>query len=143
VLINNRWIDPRKQVLNVPIAYWYMSPVSRCSYVTTWPKHLSHTSRLSRGRKNEVIQDDGQTSLFFIAKISFRCRGMFQPREDYAKDYYKLISSARHKLTAGKRSHRGQVLLGTLVASTVLGKAGGQGQNARGQDLPCFPFRVV
>jgi hypothetical protein len=63
--------------------------------------------------------------------------------EDYAKDYYKLISSARHKLTAGKRSHRGQVLLGTLVASTVLGKAGGQGQNARGQDLPCFPFRVV
>jgi hypothetical protein len=26
--VKERWVGPREQVLNVPIAYWYMSPVS-------------------------------------------------------------------------------------------------------------------
>jgi hypothetical protein len=28
VSAKDRWVDPREQVLNVPIAYWYMGPVS-------------------------------------------------------------------------------------------------------------------
>jgi hypothetical protein len=43
--------------------YWshagVLGLVNRCSYVTTWPKLLSPTPRLARGRKNEVAQYDG------------------------------------------------------------------------------------
>jgi hypothetical protein len=28
VLVKDRWVGPHKQVLNVPIACWYMGPVS-------------------------------------------------------------------------------------------------------------------
>jgi hypothetical protein len=56
-----------------------MDPLSWCSYVTTWSKHLSPTPWLSWGSRNAVIQDDGRVSLFSIAKTSPGCMGMFRP----------------------------------------------------------------
>jgi hypothetical protein len=53
-----------------------MRPVSRCSCVTTWPKPLSPTPRLSRGMKMRR------------PKTSSGCRGMFHPRGDYWKVTY-------------------------------------------------------
>jgi hypothetical protein len=32
VLVKNRWVGPREQVLNVPVAYLYMGPVSLIAY---------------------------------------------------------------------------------------------------------------
>jgi hypothetical protein len=57
-----------------------MGPVSWCSCVTTWPKPLSPTPRLSWGRGNEVTQDDGRASLSSVTKTSPGCRGLFHPR---------------------------------------------------------------
>jgi hypothetical protein len=88
--VMDRWVGPRKQVLNIPIACWYMGPVSRCSYVTTWPKPLSPTPRLSWGRKNEVTQDESWASLFLVAKISSGYRGLLRPHGDYEKGCYTL-----------------------------------------------------
>jgi hypothetical protein len=59
-----------------------MGPVSWCSCVTTWPKPLSPTPRLSWGRKNEVTRDDGRANLSLVVKTSSGCRGMFHPCED-------------------------------------------------------------
>jgi hypothetical protein len=70
VLIKERWVGPCEQVLNVPITCWYMGPVSRCSCVTIWSKPLSPMLRRSWGKKDEVTQGDGRTSLSMVAKIS-------------------------------------------------------------------------
>jgi hypothetical protein len=62
----------------IPVSkYWMyqshagdMGPVSWCSYVTTWPKPLSPTPRLSWERGDEVTQSNGWASLSLIAKTS-------------------------------------------------------------------------
>jgi hypothetical protein len=59
-----------------------MGLVSWCSCVTTWPKSLSPTLRLSWGMGNEVTQDDGWASLSSIVKTSPRCRGLFRHHRD-------------------------------------------------------------
>jgi hypothetical protein len=74
VSVKDPWVGPREQVLNVSITCWYMIPVSWCSFVTTWLNLLSSMPRLSRGRENEVTQDDSQASMSLVAKTSSRCR---------------------------------------------------------------------
>jgi hypothetical protein len=54
-----------------------MALVSWCSCVTTWPKPLSPTPRLSWGRGNEVTQDNDRASLSLVGKTSPRCRACF------------------------------------------------------------------
>jgi hypothetical protein len=65
-----------------------MSLVSWCSCVTTWPKLVSPTPRLSWGRKNEVTKGDGWTSLSLIAKTSSGSKSMFRPCGDLRKVAY-------------------------------------------------------
>jgi hypothetical protein len=74
----------------IPVSkYWMyqshagdMSPVSWCSYVTTWPKPLFPTPRLSWESGDEVTQSNGWASLSLIVKTSPGCRGLFHHRGD-------------------------------------------------------------
>jgi hypothetical protein len=70
--------------------YWShagdLSPVNRCSHVTIWLNFFSPTPRLSRGRKNDVAQDDGRAHQSLVVNTSSVCRGLFWPCSDYTKD---------------------------------------------------------
>jgi hypothetical protein len=64
-----------------------MSPVNRCSCVTTWLNLFSPTPRLAWGRQNEVPQDGRRAGWSLGTKISSGCRGPFRPCRDYVKGY--------------------------------------------------------
>jgi hypothetical protein len=91
--------------------YWshagVMCLVSWYSCVTTWLKPLSPTPRLSWGRKNDVIQCDGRTSLFLITKTSFGYRCMFHPCGDLRKvayaDHGRCMVRDHTRIKCGKR----------------------------------------
>jgi hypothetical protein len=68
---------PRASIEHTDRVLVFMGLVSRSSCVTTRLKPLSPTPRLSRGRKNELIQGEGRVSLSLVAKTSFRCRAYF------------------------------------------------------------------
>jgi hypothetical protein len=103
-----------------------MSPVSWCSCVIIGPKSLSPTLGLSHGRRNEVTQDDGWASLSFVAKTSFRCRGMFQLRGSQWKvvtygDYPQKAYAGR--VWTGVGSLRGILVGFSPVGCTSIGIA--------------------
>jgi hypothetical protein len=82
VLVKDRGVDTREQVLNVLIAYWCYEP-SKLMYPCN---HLAETSlpysKADAREGDEVTQDDSWVSLSSIVKTSLGCRGIFHPRGD-------------------------------------------------------------
>jgi hypothetical protein len=66
VLVKDRWIDPREQVLNVPITYWCYGPSKPSSLTSTEGDFTLTASMVGLGEKLDMDPQIGQRVMLWI-----------------------------------------------------------------------------
>jgi hypothetical protein len=92
--VKDRWVDPHKQVLNVPIAYQRYGPSKLSSWLSIEPCLFPTTLLAVMGEKLGMDpRTDQPTCCRLGQEPSFsRAVDLFKSLHDYAKGSYALIA---------------------------------------------------